>query len=71
MPQQRGFPSGPVANTPLSNTGATGSIPGQGAEVPYAAGYGQKLKKKILFIIQNGINAAHLLGLLEGLRKCT
>ena len=34
-----------------SNAGGTGSIPGQGAEIPHAAWHNQKKKKKIKIII--------------------
>ena len=32
------FPGGPVVKNPPSNAGGTGSIPGQGAEIPHASG---------------------------------
>ena len=40
------FPGGSVVKGPPSNVGGVGLIPGQGSKVPYAEGYGQKLKKK-------------------------
>ena len=40
------FPGGSVVTGPPSNVGGVGLIPGQGSKVPYAEGYGQKLKKK-------------------------
>lgn len=41
----RKFPSGPALRTPLQfqpNSEGVGSIPGQGANIPYAAGCSQK-----------------------------
>ena len=32
------FPSGPVIKNPPSNTGDTGSIPGQGTKIPFIVG---------------------------------
>ena len=34
------------SSTPPSNAAGVGLIPGWGIKVPYAVGYGQKLKKK-------------------------
>ena len=34
----RNFPGGPVVKNPPSNAGDTGSIPGQGTEIPHAMG---------------------------------
>ena len=33
----RDFPSGPVVKTLSSNSGGTGSVPGQGAKIPHAS----------------------------------
>ena len=37
------YPHHPVVKTPSSKAGCAGMFPGQTAEVPYAAGCGQKL----------------------------
>ena len=36
---------GTVVETPSPGAEDVGSIPGWGTEIPYAAGYGQKLKR--------------------------
>ena len=38
MDSNRGFPGSPVVKTSPSSTGGTGSIPGQGAEIPPVSG---------------------------------
>ena len=40
------FPSSPVAKTLPSNTGGTGSIPGQGTKIPHTTQQKRKKKKK-------------------------
>ena len=37
-PQLQDFPGGPAVKNPPSNAGDSGSIPGQGTEIPHAAG---------------------------------